>query len=142
MTETIHPYPRVYFGIGSAVSRFAATGISPTFDGRVYEITDDLSNMECYKDTELGGNAAFVNTTKPINVRDVTEEYMANLKGRNQPQQTTPQQTQTKPQQTKPVQSSQPQPANTQPASNQTSQHKETFSSQPIREFVTHFRNT
>lgn len=58
--------PRVYFAIGSPITR------DRVMNDNISLYTPVEKYTECYTDNEMGGSAVFVNVTKPIKVRKLT----------------------------------------------------------------------
>lgn len=74
--ESFYPTQRVYFGIDEPCTRFSSVGkYVHRKDSFVYEYTGPMPSSVKI-DTELGGRACFIDTMKPLSVKDVTNEFI------------------------------------------------------------------
>lgn len=71
--EALYPTPRIYVGLNSVMTRYSGGAPIKNNGDRVYKILNHKNKVK--SDKELHGAAYYIETTSPVKVVDITDEY-------------------------------------------------------------------
>lgn len=71
--EALYPTPRIYVGLNSVMTRYSSEAPIKNNGVRIYKILNHKNKVK--SDKELHGDACYIETTSPVKVVDITDEY-------------------------------------------------------------------